>query len=186
MAPRTVVRGERRHAPLYFGDASETAGRVADAGARAGKMAGGGISRDPNWRAAVGRPRLLDLAARGEVLDGNLYTAPGRFDAPYLSEIRRQRLLPLLRGWPRPSRAELTGPADGVAAARPFGGVPGAVAAGAVGPWRLEAGLGGGRDGAQGGGDEERGGRGEGAGDDGEGCSRSSSHGAPGVVVCRV
>ncbi|MET9250582.1 LLM class flavin-dependent oxidoreductase [Nonomuraea sp. NPDC003709] len=136
VAPRTVVRGERRHPRLYFGGASEAAERVAateadvqlfwgeplddvaerierlrrlsdglgrehpplefglrvttlvrdtteqawaDAEARVGKMAGGGISRDPNWRAAVGQRRLLDLAARGEVLDGNLYTAPGRY-----------------------------------------------------------------------------------------------------------
>ena len=28
---------------------------------------------------AVGQQRLLDLAARGEVLDDNLYTTPGKF-----------------------------------------------------------------------------------------------------------
>ena len=28
---------------------------------------------------AVGQQRLLDLQARGEVLDDNLYTAPGKF-----------------------------------------------------------------------------------------------------------
>ncbi|MFX8926142.1 hypothetical protein ABTN20_20140, partial [Acinetobacter baumannii] len=28
---------------------------------------------------AVGQRRLLDLAARGDVLDDNLYTAPGKF-----------------------------------------------------------------------------------------------------------
>ncbi|MCW3839745.1 hypothetical protein ONA70_06500 [Micromonospora yasonensis] len=39
----------------------------------------GVTARDQNWQAAVGQWRLLDLATRGEVLDGNLYTAPGRF-----------------------------------------------------------------------------------------------------------
>jgi len=34
---------------------------------------------DRRWRAAVGQRRLLDLQARGDVLDDNLYTAPGRF-----------------------------------------------------------------------------------------------------------
>jgi alkanesulfonate monooxygenase len=41
----------------------------------------GDISANPNWRAAVGQQRLLDLAGRGEVLDDNLYTAPGRYGA---------------------------------------------------------------------------------------------------------
>ncbi|MDX3109094.1 LLM class flavin-dependent oxidoreductase [Nonomuraea angiospora] len=136
VAPRTVVRGERRHPRLYFGGASEAAEKVAateadvqlfwgepladtaerierlrrlsdelgrehpplefglrvttlvrdtteqawaDAEAKVEKMAAGAISRDPNHFAAVGQRRLLDLAARGEVLDDNLYTAPGRF-----------------------------------------------------------------------------------------------------------
>ena len=35
--------------------------------------------QNPHRRTAVGQRRLLDLAARGEVLDDNLYTAPGRF-----------------------------------------------------------------------------------------------------------
>lgn len=34
---------------------------------------------DHRWRAAVGQRRLLDLQARGDVLDTCLYTAPGRF-----------------------------------------------------------------------------------------------------------
>jgi alkanesulfonate monooxygenase len=53
----------------------------ADAEARVARMAGGAqaADRDPRWNAAVGQQRLLDLATRGEVLDGNLYTAPGRF-----------------------------------------------------------------------------------------------------------
>jgi alkanesulfonate monooxygenase len=44
-------------------------------------MAAGEIARDPNQFAATGQQRLHDLAARGEVLDDNLYTAPGRFGA---------------------------------------------------------------------------------------------------------
>jgi alkanesulfonate monooxygenase len=138
VAPRPVVRGERRHPRLYFGGASEAAEKVAateadvqlfwgepldgvrerierlrelsaklgrehaplefglrittlvrdtteqawaDAEAKVEKMATGTgiIARDPNRHAAVGQQRLLDLAARGEVLDDNLYTAPGRF-----------------------------------------------------------------------------------------------------------
>ncbi|MEV0313149.1 LLM class flavin-dependent oxidoreductase [Nonomuraea fuscirosea] len=138
VAPRPVVRGERRHPPLYFGGASEAAERVsaaeadvqlfwgepldgvgerierlkrlseevgrehaplefglrittlvrdtteqawADAEAKVAQLAQGHIPRDPNWRAAVGQQRLLDLAARGDVLDDNLYTAPGRYGA---------------------------------------------------------------------------------------------------------
>ncbi len=138
VVPRPVVRGERRHPPLYFGGASEAAERVsaaeadvqlfwgepldgvgerierlkalseevgrehaplefglrittlvrdtseqawADAEAKVAQLAQGHIPRDPNWRAAVGQQRLLDLAARGDVLDDNLYTAPGRYGA---------------------------------------------------------------------------------------------------------
>jgi alkanesulfonate monooxygenase len=76
----------REHAPLEFGlrvttlvrDTTEQA--WADAEAKVAKMAearAGGP--DLGWRAAVGQRRLLDLAARGEVLDDNLYTAPGRY-----------------------------------------------------------------------------------------------------------
>ncbi len=77
----------REHAPLEFGlrittlvrDTAEQA--WADAEAKVAKMAAakGDLPRNLNWQAAVGQRRLLDLAARGEVLDDNLYTAPGRF-----------------------------------------------------------------------------------------------------------
>lgn len=75
----------REHPPLEFGlrvttlvrDTTEQA--WADAEAKVAEMAKGAIVRDPNRHAAVGQQRLLDLAARGEVLDDNLYTAPGRF-----------------------------------------------------------------------------------------------------------
>jgi alkanesulfonate monooxygenase len=50
-----------------------------DAEAKVAEMAKAKISRDPNRLTATGQQRLLDLAAPGEVLDGNLYTAPGRF-----------------------------------------------------------------------------------------------------------
>lgn len=76
----------REHAPLEFGlrvttlvrDTTEQA--WADAEAKVADMARGrGAERHHNWRAAVGQRRLLDLAARGEVLDDNLYTTPGKF-----------------------------------------------------------------------------------------------------------
>ncbi|WP_327140308.1 LLM class flavin-dependent oxidoreductase [Nocardia sp. NBC_01327] len=76
----------REHAPLEFGlrittfvrDTTEQA--WADAEAKVAQMASTeGALRDPLRSAAVGQQRLLDLAARGDVLDDNLYTAPGRF-----------------------------------------------------------------------------------------------------------
>lgn len=77
----------REHAPLEFGlrittlirDTTEQA--WADAEAKVEQMAlnTNGVERHANWQSAVGQRRLLDLAARGEVLDDNLYTAPGRF-----------------------------------------------------------------------------------------------------------
>jgi alkanesulfonate monooxygenase len=77
----------REHPPLEFGlrvttlvrDTTEQA--WADAEAKVAAMAGaqGGFPRDSNWQAAVGQQRLVELAARGEVLDDNLYTAPGKF-----------------------------------------------------------------------------------------------------------
>lgn len=77
----------REHAPLEFGlrvttlvrDTTEQA--WADAEAKVAQMAKdpGNTTRDVRWRAAVGQRRLLDLAERGEVLDDNLYTTPGRF-----------------------------------------------------------------------------------------------------------
>jgi alkanesulfonate monooxygenase len=77
----------REHAPLEFGlrvttlvrDTAEQA--WADAEAKVAEMArgDGAFPPDPLRRAAVGQQRLLDLAARGEVLDDNLYTTPGRY-----------------------------------------------------------------------------------------------------------
>ncbi|GAB3864624.1 LLM class flavin-dependent oxidoreductase [Micromonospora andamanensis] len=77
----------REHAPLEFGlrittlvrDTTEQA--WADAEAKVAQLADrvGNIHGSPRWRAAVGQQRLLALAARGEVLDSNLYTTPGRF-----------------------------------------------------------------------------------------------------------
>jgi alkanesulfonate monooxygenase len=75
----------REHAPLEFGlrittlvrDTTEQA--WADAEAKVASMAAGAIGRDPLRSPAVGQQRLLDLAARGDVLDDNLYTAPGRY-----------------------------------------------------------------------------------------------------------
>jgi alkanesulfonate monooxygenase len=73
--------------PLEFGlrittlvrDTTEQA--WADAEARVAKMAEGkaGSWQDHRTALAVGQQRLLDLAARGDVLDDNLYTAPGKF-----------------------------------------------------------------------------------------------------------
>ncbi|MFG3556867.1 LLM class flavin-dependent oxidoreductase [Micromonospora sp. NPDC047557] len=77
----------REHAPLEFGlrittvvrDTTEQA--WADAEAKMARMAAGNGfgGRDRRWQTAVGQRRLLDLAARGDVLDDNLYTAPGRY-----------------------------------------------------------------------------------------------------------
>ncbi|GIF16022.1 LLM class flavin-dependent oxidoreductase [Actinoplanes teichomyceticus] len=74
----------REHPPLEFGlrvttlvrDTTEQA--WADAEAKVAEMARR-QEADPIRHGAVGQQRLLDLAARGEVLDDNLYTAPGRF-----------------------------------------------------------------------------------------------------------
>ncbi|MEU0794212.1 hypothetical protein ABZ342_29485 [Amycolatopsis sp. NPDC005961] len=41
-------------------------------------MAKGAVARDPDRFTATGQQRLLESAARGDVLDDNLYTAPGR------------------------------------------------------------------------------------------------------------
>ncbi|MEV8516030.1 LLM class flavin-dependent oxidoreductase [Dactylosporangium sp. NPDC051484] len=77
----------RAHAPLEFGlrittlvrDTTEEA--WADAEAKVAEMARaqGTTPQNPHRQTAVGQQRLLDLAARGEVLDDNLYTTPGRF-----------------------------------------------------------------------------------------------------------
>jgi alkanesulfonate monooxygenase len=77
----------REHAPLQFGlrvttlvrDTTEEA--WADAEAKVAQMAATHGAAPPNAhrRTAVGQRRLLDLAEQGDVLDENLYTAPGRF-----------------------------------------------------------------------------------------------------------
>ena len=78
---------ERRHRPLEFGlrvttlvrDTTEEAWR--DAEEKVARMAQEGPRGHDAFRrrTAVGQQRLLDLAARGEVLDSCLYTAPGRY-----------------------------------------------------------------------------------------------------------
>ena len=90
------VRAERcRHEPaessghtlLEFGLRATTLVRDttdhawADAEAKVARTAAGHgfAARDRTWRAAVGQQRLLGLAARGDVLDDNLHTAPGRY-----------------------------------------------------------------------------------------------------------
>ncbi|WP_245567499.1 LLM class flavin-dependent oxidoreductase [Nocardia vinacea] len=77
----------REHAPLEFGlrittfvrDTTEQA--WAEAEAKVAEMAKnqGAPPQNPHRETAVGQQRLLDLAARGDVLDDNLYTAPGKF-----------------------------------------------------------------------------------------------------------
>ncbi|WP_193615129.1 LLM class flavin-dependent oxidoreductase [Nocardioides lijunqiniae] len=74
----------REHEPLEFGlrittlmrDTTEEA--WADAEAKVARMAEQG-ERDPIRAGAVGQQRLLELAARGDVIDDRLYTAPGRY-----------------------------------------------------------------------------------------------------------
>jgi alkanesulfonate monooxygenase len=80
-------RLDRDLAPLEFGlrvttlvrDTAEEAWR--DAEAKVADMAriGGAGWNDHRRTIAVGQRRLLDLQARAEVLDDNLYTAPGRY-----------------------------------------------------------------------------------------------------------
>ena len=75
----------REHAPLEFGlrittlvrDTAEQA--WTDAEAKVEKMAQDNDHRDPRRFRATGPQRLLDLAERAEVLDDNLYTAPGKY-----------------------------------------------------------------------------------------------------------
>lgn len=76
----------REHPPLEFGlrittlvrDTTEQAWAAAEA--KVASMAeGAGARRNSHGASGVGQQRLLDLAARGEVLDDNLYTTPGRF-----------------------------------------------------------------------------------------------------------
>jgi alkanesulfonate monooxygenase len=78
---------DRDIAPLEFGLRITTMVRDttqqawAEAEAKVAKMAEGkaGNWQDHRHAVAVGQQRLLDLAARGDVLDDNLFTAPGRF-----------------------------------------------------------------------------------------------------------
>lgn len=77
----------REHAPLEYGlrittfvrDTTDQA--WAEAEAKVAEMANGAgaLPRDRHRGPAVGQQRLLDLTARGEVLDDNLYTTPGKF-----------------------------------------------------------------------------------------------------------
>jgi len=78
----------RAHAPLEFGlritaVVRETSAQAwADAEAKVAKMAatqGAGWNDHGRTFLAEGQKRLLDLQARGDVLDDNLYTAPGRY-----------------------------------------------------------------------------------------------------------
>ncbi|MEV6285026.1 LLM class flavin-dependent oxidoreductase [Kribbella sp. NPDC051770] len=74
----------REHQPLEYGlrittlirDTTEQA--WTDAEAKVERMAEDNNFRDERRFKAVGQQRLLDLAARGDVLDDNLYTAPGK------------------------------------------------------------------------------------------------------------
>ncbi|MFL6065959.1 MAG: LLM class flavin-dependent oxidoreductase [Friedmanniella sp.] len=76
----------RQHRPLEFGlrittlVRDSTAEAWADAEAKVAAMADRPRPKltHPHPRTAVGQQRLYDLAQRGEVLDENLYTAPGR------------------------------------------------------------------------------------------------------------
>lgn len=78
---------DRNLPPLQFGlrittlvrDTTEQA--WADAEAKVAEMAknAGANWNDYRQNVAVGQQRLLDLARRGDVLDDNLYTAPGKF-----------------------------------------------------------------------------------------------------------
>jgi alkanesulfonate monooxygenase len=77
----------REHPPLEFGlrittfvrDGTEQA--WADAEEKVAQLARrhDPAAVNPHRRTAVGQQRLFDLASRGEVLDDNLYTTPGRF-----------------------------------------------------------------------------------------------------------
>lgn len=77
----------REHPPLEFGlrvttfvrDTTEQAWTEAEAKVAVMAAQGGEQEQNPHRRTAVGQQRLLDLAARGDVLDDNLYTAPGKY-----------------------------------------------------------------------------------------------------------
>lgn len=73
--------------PLEFGlrvttlirDTTEEAWKDAEAKVESMAKAQAGNWHDHQRQLAVGQRRLFDLQARGDVLDDNLYTAPGRF-----------------------------------------------------------------------------------------------------------
>jgi alkanesulfonate monooxygenase len=76
----------REHPPLEFGlrittlvrDTTDQAWRAAEDKVAAMASANGGPRLGGDRLGAVGQQRLLDLAARGEVLDSCLYTTPGK------------------------------------------------------------------------------------------------------------
>jgi alkanesulfonate monooxygenase len=80
-------RLERRHKPLEFGlrittvvrESTEEAWHDAERKVERMATAAGDSTWTGNRRTAVGQQRLYDLAARGEVLDSCLYTAPGKY-----------------------------------------------------------------------------------------------------------
>ncbi len=84
--PLSLIVG-RKHQPLEFGlrittlvrDTTEEAWRAAEE--KVARMAQQGSRAHDAFRrrTAVGQQRLLDLVARGDVLDSCLYTAPGRY-----------------------------------------------------------------------------------------------------------
>lgn len=77
----------RRHKPLEFGlrittvvrDTTEEAWSDAEKKVERTAAHAGQLTWTGNRRTAVGQQRLLELAARGEVLDTCLYTTPGKF-----------------------------------------------------------------------------------------------------------
>ena len=80
---------ERRHKPLEFGlrittvvrESSDEAWRAAEQKVALMAAEADGRAWVGNGITAVGQRRLFELAARGEVLDTCLYTAPGRYGA---------------------------------------------------------------------------------------------------------
>ncbi|UZF56550.1 LLM class flavin-dependent oxidoreductase [Gordonia polyisoprenivorans] len=76
----------RQHPPLEFGlrittfvrDTTEQAWDEAQEKVRSFADRGA-YSQNPHRKVAVGQQRLFELASRGEVLDDNLYTTPGKF-----------------------------------------------------------------------------------------------------------
>jgi alkanesulfonate monooxygenase len=77
----------REHPPLEFGlrvttfvrDTTEQAWAEAEAKVAAMAAQQRDSALNPHRRTAVGQQRLFDLAARGEVLDDNLWTTPGKY-----------------------------------------------------------------------------------------------------------